>query len=71
MPDLVPDRDDGPPFADTDPQKARQLPDHIDGALVMPALDHPYDRVQCIVQEMGVDLGLQGIQLAPSLLLLF
>ena len=47
------------------------MADHVNGPLVMSPFDHPHDRIQRIVKEMGVDLGLQRVQLAPSLLLLF
>ena len=70
MTDLVPDGNDGPSVADTDPQEAGQLADHVNSTLVMASLDHPDHRVQGIVEEMGIDLGLEGVQLTPSLFLL-
>ena len=34
-------------------------------------LDHPHDDIQRIVEKMRVNLGLQGIKLAPTLRFVF
>ena len=64
---LVPHRDDALAFAQADAEKPGQGGHRLHGLGLPLVLDHPHDDVQGVVEEMGVDLGLQGVELALSL----
>ena len=50
------------PLADADAEQARQRVHHAHGVGVLALFAHPGDGIQRIVQEMGVDLGLQRLE---------
>ena len=49
--------------ADADAEQPRQRIDHLDGLGISPLLAHPCDGVKRIIEEVRVDLRLQGAQL--------
>ena len=68
---LVSDRDDALALTQTDPEKTRQRRHDLDRILLLLVLDHPHDDIKRIVEKMRVNLGLQGIKLAPALRFVF
>ena len=68
---LILHADDRPPFGKADAEKFGKLRDHIGGIVVPLRFYHPGNGIQRIVEEMGIDLALQGIQLASPSLILF
>ena len=65
---LVLEGDDALAPAQGDAEEPCQRGDHLDGLVIPACLGHPDDRIQGIVEEMGVDLGLEHLQLAAALL---
>ena len=55
----------------TDPEKLGKLRDHKSRVVISLTLDHPSNGLQRIIKEMGIDLALQGIELALPPLILF
>ena len=62
--DLLGDGDELVAAADADAEQPCQGVHHIHRVGVPPPLAHPGDGVQGIIQKMGVDLGLEGLQLS-------
>ena len=57
--------------AQADPEQAGKLRDHKHRIIITLSCDHPYNRIQRIIQEMRVDLRLKCIQFALSFFFLF
>ena len=58
MLDLILHTDDRPSFAKTDAEQAGKLRDHKHCIFITFSLDHPSNRLQCIIKEMRIDLRL-------------
>lgn len=57
-------------LADGNAKELRQGADHIDGLPAAAPLLHPDDGVQGVVEKVGIDLGLEGIELVQAFLFL-
>src|SRR5512137_218295 len=69
MIDFVLNRGDVAALADTQSKKPGQRRSHYNRVFALPAFYHPNDRVERVVEEMRIDLGLQSLQLVLTLLL--
>ncbi len=49
-------------FAEGNAEKAGQGADDLDHLVAFVRLGHPDNRIQCVVEKMGVNLGLQRLQ---------
>ena len=64
---LVPNRNDVPPSGKTNAEKPGQCRDQAHCLSGLFIFYHPDNDVQGIVQKMGIDLGLKGVELCLSL----
>ena len=67
---LIRQRDDAAAAAERDAEEPRQCRQHDDGLLRAAVFGHPHDAIEGIIQEVGVDLALQDVELAAALFLL-
>ena len=64
---LLPYGDEGAAPREGDAEQPRQRGDHHDGVVIAVVFDHPDDRIEGVVEKMGVDLGLEHVQLGFAL----
>ena len=65
---LVRQGDDALSPAERDAEQPGQGGDHLDGLLIAARLGHPNDGIQSVIEEVGIDLGLEDLQLTSALL---
>ncbi len=68
--ELVPDGDDLAPPVDPEAEELRQGARHVDGLIAFAQLHEPDDGIEGVVEEVGIDLGLEGAELELPLHLL-
>ena len=64
------DRNQLMPFTDTDTEQPCKCRNHLFCIFIFPVFTHPCNRIQCIIQEMWINLGFQSTNFRILLILL-